>query len=227
MKLKFGVFLTAVILMTTGRVWALSDENRPEYQKEFDAYLRDLDAISQTGKALKNPSLEADLAKMNSDEKILLTAPSKNESKVQFAQNKAEIMNSVEAIRVPEEFRQEYADVYKEENQTISAQSLVDVQREVHKKISLDNSALKVAAHINPFRFLKEIPLTPAPREYNTIELPLNPMVGAYFNQFGRPYVAGSTDETAPVNFQQKSDKKGASGSFLQDLSLKNSMFVD
>ena len=227
MKLKFSVVLAAIILMTGEQVWALSNENRPEYQKEFDAYLRDLDVISQTGKAPKNQSLEADLAKMSSNEKILLTAPSKMQVNGKFAQSNAEIMDSVEVIRVPEEFRQEYADVYKEENKTISAQSLVEAQREVHKKISGDGAALKVATHLNPFRFLKEIPLTPLPQEYDTIQLPLNPMVSAYFNQFGRPYAVENAEVAIPTNSQPKADKKESNGSLLQSLILRNSMFAD
>lgn len=45
----------------------------PEYKQKYEDYLNSLREIKETGKALDNPRLEADLAKMNSDEKIVIT----------------------------------------------------------------------------------------------------------------------------------------------------------
>ena len=228
MKAKFCICVVVSMFAMIGKVSALSDENRPEYQKEFDAYLKDLDIISQTGNAPKNPALEADLAKMNSEEKILLTAIAN--TKVKTVQNNAEIMHSVEVIRVPEEFREQYADVYKEQNKTISAQSLVEARYDEQKKIAKDDSALKVSSHVNPFRFLKEVELDPLSGKYGGNSFSLDPMVDAYFNQFGRPYVMDT--EPAPqkpvekkVSKPQNNQPKQENG--LQSLSLRNSMFVD
>lgn len=216
-----------------------AEDNRPEYQKEYESYMRDLKIIAQTGKAPKNPELEADLAKMDSEEKICLTAAKAenivvgNRAEIQplvFAQledaERAEIVNRVEIIRVPEEFRQQYADVYKEENETISAQSLAERQSSMQKEMIIDDSTAKVAAHLNPFRFLKETKLSPLPGEYGTKELPLNPMVNAYFNQFGRPYAPGSKAVAEPKPQEQK-ENLSAGGSSVNSLSLRNSMFVD
>ena len=107
MKLKFLFFSVIALITLTMQAFALSSENRPEYQREYDAYLQDLEVISQTGKAPVNPILEADLAKMSSNEKILLTAPQSADKRI-YAQENAKILNRVEIIRVPEEFQEEY-----------------------------------------------------------------------------------------------------------------------
>ena len=83
----------------------------------------------------------------------------------------------------------------------------------------------KTALHINPFRFLKEVELSALPGEYGTKDLPLNPMVDAYFNQFGRPFTADAPAPT-PETVVKKEEKKPAK-SFLKSLSLRNSMFVN
>lgn len=222
MKFRASIFAAMVIFSGSAPAYALSDENRPEYQKEYDAYLRDLQVIEQTGQAPQNPDLEADLNKMNSDEKILLTAPGKSTSlKIFFAQSNAEIMDSVEIVRIPKEFQQQYGDVHKDDSKIISASSLSDMQRQQRQKILADESTAKVAEHINPFRFLKEVQLTPQAGEYGTVELPLNPMVDAYFNQLGRPYVSASA---ASKESEKKPEKRQP---FQRGLSLRNSMFVD
>ncbi len=185
--MKFNVYTLAVGLAFVGSsaVAALSDENRPAYQKEFDAYVKDLEVIAQTGKAPENPILEADLAKMSSDQKILLTASRQKDADapLQLAQNDgAKIVNSVEIIRVPEEFRKEYADVYKEEK-TISAQSLVESQR-VNQQAMINHEPDKITNHLNPFRFLKEVSLSPDPaskKKEAAQTQSLDPMVEAYF----------------------------------------------
>lgn len=234
--MKFVVGTVIVLgIIASFPSWAQEPDNRPEYQKEYDAYMHDLEIIAKTGKAPENPGLEADLAKMDSEDKIRLTAQKPEMTTLEksaqaeirpmiFAQldaGRAEIVNSVEIIRVPEEFRQQYADVYKEENKTVSAQSLAARQSSMQQQLIIDDSTAKVASHLNPFRFLKEVQLSPVAGEYGTKELPLNPMVNAYFNQFGRPYVPGD-----PVPAENKTaEKKG--GSLINSLSLRNSMFVD
>ena len=139
--MKFGICLIGMglLLGSSSVALALSDENRPEYQKEYDAYLRDLEVIARTGKAPANPDLDADLAKMNSNNKIMLTAPQKKASnELLFVQNNdAQIMSSVEVIRVPEEFRDEYHEVYKEEKKTISTQSFVEADQKLKKTITI------------------------------------------------------------------------------------------
>lgn len=222
MKNHLWLFVMGLLFMAE-TAYALSDDNRPEYKKEFDAYVADLNIIAQTGKAPRNPDLEADLAKMNSNERILLTA-SRNKSSdkaVLMAQDQnAQIVNSVEIIRVPEEFQKEYANVYKEEKQTVSAKSLVGVPPSPNFAQQQD-PASKILNHINPFRFLKEVALTPLPKGIQVKNVQANnPMVDAYFNQFGRPYVSGAS--AAPAKEPEPSQPKP-----LGNLGLRNSMIVD
>jgi len=185
MKINICMLVAGCLLAGGSSAFALSDENRPEYQKEFDAYLKDLNVIEQTGKAPRNRILESDLAKMSSNQKILLNVPRHNKNQVHLAQNEgAKIVNSVEIIRVPEEFRKDYAEVYHEEK-TISAQSLVEDERAAQREM-IANDADKITNHLNPFRFLKEVALSPEPgspaQAEKKVETPLDPMVEAYFN---------------------------------------------
>ena len=228
----------ALVLTSSMNVGAVETENRPEYQKEYEAYMHDLAVIAQTGKAPENPNLAADLAKMSSDKKIRLTAVTDNEpvlfsarmqrlAPMAFAQmsSEAEIVNRVEIIRVPEEFRKQYSDVYGEQKEMISTQDVANVQRDMRQLAAKDEKAALIATHINPFRFLKEIPLTPLKQEVETARRSYNPMVDAYFNQFGRPYVAGGNTASAPEPQPQKKEEQG--DSMLENLSLRKSMFVN
>lgn len=230
--------VTALVLTSSMNVGAVETENRPEYQKEYEAYMHDLAVIAQTGKAPENPNLAADLAKMSSEKKIRLTAATDNEpvlfsarmqslAPMAFAQmsSEAEIVNSVEIIRVPEEFRNQYSDVYGEQKKMISTQDVADAQRGMRQFAAHDEKAERLASHINPFRFLKEIPLTPLKQEGETERRSYNPMVDAYFNQFGRPYAAGGNSAPAPEPQPQKKEEQG--GSMLENLSLRKSMFVN
>lgn len=225
MKVKFSVLIIVSMVVMLGQAMALSNQNRPEYKKEFDAYLRDLDIIAQTGKAPQNPILEADLAKMSSEEKITLTALAN--TNIKTVQNNAKIVHSVEIIRVPEEFREQYAEMLKEQNKTISAQSLVDVRHDEQKRIARDNSAAKVAMHINPFRFLKEVELSSGNGESGAKGSYQNRMVEAYFNQFGRPYVTADTSQKQVVPVKKVQKRQEEPVNVLNNLSLRNSMFVD
>ena len=87
----------------------------------------------------------------------------------------------------------------------------------------IDEDAAKIAEHVNPFRFLSEVKLSKLPGDYGTKELPLNPMVDAYFNQFGRPYVA---EEPQDVIKETKKVQSKEERSSYKGLSLRNSMFV-
>lgn len=185
MKFTRYLLLAGVILMSGNFAWALSDENRPAYQQEYDAYLQDLEVIAETGKAPENHILKADLAKMNSNQKILLTASKKDET-LKVAQNDgARIVDSVEIIRVPEEFQKDYVDVYQEEK-TISAQSLVETQRAEQKAI-ISRESDKITNHLNPFRFLKEVKLSSEPTKIKKVDKKEeinDPMAKAYFGGF-------------------------------------------
>jgi len=225
MNLRCGMLVIAVLTVMVDIAWALSEDGRPEYKKEYDAYMQDLEVIAQTGRAPRNIKLEDDLAKMSSDAKILLTAPLNSQiPHINLAENDVEIINSVEIIRVPEEFRKHYADVYKEEAKTISAHSLVDVQDDMRKNAMIEDMTMKIADHINPFRFLKEVELSKLSGEYGKDDLPINPMVGAYFNQLGRPYVATTSNEANNVNNETTKKRSKPTATFP---SLRNSMFVN
>ena len=188
-----------------GQAFALSDENRPEYQQEYDAYLQDLEVIAQTGKAPANPDLEADLAKMSSNDKILLTTsaivssssslssplslssssssssePLKEEI---LAENDAQILNKVEIIRVPEEFQEEYADIYREEKGILKTPSLVKDTKK------LSDKEAKVSEHQNPFQDKNNVK--------NVEDASDDSMFNAYFNPFSQPYVAGGSEQSS------------------------------
>ena len=213
MKFNFFTFLFLACCVS-GNVWALSEDQRPDYQKEYDAYLKDLQVIEQKGYAPKNSVLEDDLAKMSSEERIRLTHPfsysfdtksseqlkmAENDSgTVQAPKNDAEIVNRVEIIRVPEEFREQYAKVYAEETKHISAQSLARDQEAERQKALEDEDALKVAEHDNPFRLLKEKSLettVPAKKKDSVTK--------AYFKEQKRAYVSGD-----PIIIEKKEVKK-------------------
>ena len=108
---------------------------------------------------------------------------------------------------------------------------MVDARYDARKKLIEDDSAIKVSTHVNPFRFLKEVELDPVSGKYGSKTFSLDPMVDAYFNQFGRPYVLDTTEpQQKPVvvkkkvqSQKQQSEQDGG----LQSLSLRNSMFVD
>lgn len=44
----------------------------PRYKQNYDIYLDSLKDVAETGKISRNPDLEDDLSKMNSDEKIII-----------------------------------------------------------------------------------------------------------------------------------------------------------
>lgn len=176
MKIKSGMFMLSMFCGFVGQAFAVSDENRPEYQKEYDAYLRDLEVIAQTGKAPANPDLEADLAKMSSNDKILLTVPGVPSEEALWAENDAKILNKVEVIHVPEEFREEYADIYREERGILTTPSLV---KEVKP---MDEKEAKVSEHQNPFQMKTK------PQDDKSSD---DSLVNAYFNPFGQPFVKG------------------------------------
>ncbi len=49
-----------------------AEKNVPEYQQKYQEYLRDIKKVSAGKKMPSNPRLTKDLAKMNSDERILV-----------------------------------------------------------------------------------------------------------------------------------------------------------
>lgn len=225
--MKYGILTAALVLCLVPEVSAavFAEDNRPEYQREYEAYLNDLQVIAETGVAPKNEGLEADLAKMDSDKRILLTAHSL--SGIKTARNSAKILNSVEIIRIPEEFRQEYADVYKEENKTISAPSLSVEQNKKRLQHLAETPAQKVAGHVNPFQFLQETPLTEQGSQPR-ISVATRPDIEVYFNQLRNPY-GGVVSAPSENSYQAKKSSQSNNvdvSSSLDALSLRNSMIV-
>ena len=173
-------------LLTGGEVLALSDDNRPDYQKEYDAYLRDLAVIAETGRAPENPDLEADLQKMSSNDKILLNVKKKVSNSLIFAQNipesRARIVDSVEIIRVPEEFRSQYDDSAAEKNKLLSTQDVADAQRNVQRDFIEGVTTKAVAKHENPFRLLKEVEMSDVEKKTSNVGAKVkDDLTAAYF----------------------------------------------
>lgn len=229
MKIKFFIKMFLMLFVAENAL-ALSDDNRPDYQKEYDAYLHDLQIIEQKGYAPKNPILEGDLAKMSSEDRIRLT-PSlselrkrkinqsssetdngmdvllqmaeNEENAVQDAKSDTKIVRQVEIIRVPEEFREQYADVYEEETKHISTQKIVEQQEMERQKMLENEEALKIADHDNPFRLLNEQSLDPekAVKQKKQKE---DSLTDAYF-QHSRAYV---TDKTIVIKKKEPQNKE-------------------
>ncbi len=225
--MKYGILTAALVLCLAPEVSAavFAEDTRPEYQREYEAYLNDLQIIAETGVAPKNEGLEADLAKMDSDKRILLTAAAL--PGIKTARNSAKIVNSVEIIRIPEEFRQEYADVYKEENKTISTPSLSVEQNAKRLQFLEETPAQKVAGHVNPFQFLQETPLTEQGSQPR-ISVATRPDVEVYFNQLRNPYggVVSSSAASYQAYKKPSQNNKVDVSSSLDALSLRNSMIV-
>jgi len=126
------------------------------------------------------------LAKMSSNEKILLTAP-QSAGKQIYAQENAKILNRVEIIRVPEEFQEEYDKLYKGENKTVASQSVVESEEEPKKVEPKDETEQIVSEHKNPFQHSK--------KQESVGE---DTVVDAYFNPFGRPFVVNTQPDPVP-----------------------------
>ena len=198
MKIKISIIGLFISLMIGSQAMALSDDNRPDYQKEYDAYIQDLAVIAETGRAPANPDLEADLQKMSSNDKILLNIKKKAENLLLYAQNasadKAQIVDSVEIIRVPQEFRSQYDEATGEKDEKISTQDVVEAQNSAKRDFIEDVSTKKVANHVNPFRLLKEVEMSgEKEKETNRVSEIKDDLTKAYFN--GRSaYVATPTE---------------------------------
>ena len=46
------------------------ESSMPKYKQEYDAYVKDLNVIAETGQAPANPELEKDLEKLNSEDRL-------------------------------------------------------------------------------------------------------------------------------------------------------------
>ena len=245
MKFNFFMGLMAACCLSESAL-ALSEDSRPDYQKEYDAYLQDLLFIEQKGYAPKNSVLDDDLAKMNSEERIRLTHPAshsfyKNSSnqlklaendtdKEQAQKSNAEVVDRVEIIRVPEEFREKYADVYAEETKHISTQSLVKQQDENRQKALEDEELLKIAEHDNPFRLLKESELETDLSSLKHHSPKVNSVADAYFQQQKRAYVVDKPIIVKKKEKQQnnvETENVTASETDKEDTSVQNNPVAD
>ena len=216
MKKEYKIGFGALLLMACGQAWAMSLDDTPAYQKEYDLYLQDLGIIEQTGKAPENPDLEADLAKMDSNERIRLTASRfSSSSSLSFAQmkeqiirNDAEVLSKVEIIRVPEEFRDMYADIYRLQLEQFEGMLTKEEQEALNRLRGGSN--FDVAEHENPFKEVSSQTDIAAPASSDAAD----PMVNAYFSS-NRAFVSGSPIVVSGSEYtpRQDYDSRGNSAS--------------
>lgn len=192
MKNRYKIGLNTLLLMACGQAWAVALDDKPVYQTEYELYLQDLGIIEQTGKAPENQELEADLAKMDSNERIRLTASRFSSTPMMFAQvqysaplNSAEVLNKVEVIRVPEEFREMYADIYQQQLEQ-QGDGLTKEEQEALNRLR-GGASFDVVDHQNPFKEVSSPKSTAVISPDNSED----PMVNAYFSS-NRAFVSGA-----------------------------------
>lgn len=136
----------------------------PSYKQEYAAYQRDLAAIAQTGEAPKNPALEEDLAKMNSEERIPVSPEGTlNASEVQrlnpMAYAAAATGNAnVKILDAVETVRKNPFETEEDDTAEITTSGEIPAVNPVSETIAQDEAAPmdeKTAAYfqgMNPFR---------------------------------------------------------------------------
>ena len=205
MNFKMSLVILLGISMFARAASALSDDNRPDYQKEYDAYLKDLEVIAETGQAPKNLDLEADLRKMDSNEKILLNVEKKAANAVYYAQNstsnKATIVDRVELVRIPKEYREKYDGLSQKNEAKLSTQDVAEDQMNAEKNLIDEVSSKQVAHHQNPFRFLKEVEMSD---KHSLSARQKNELVGAYFGQGQAAFVNVPKNEKEKLDSEKK-----------------------
>ena len=184
------------------------EEETPKYKQEYEAYLKDLNVIAQTGKAPHNSDLEADLSTMSDDirlevsEEGKISPHSSNEELINpmaFAQvlptqaplnvnTEAQIIDKVEVINIPEDLS------------TNTKTSSMDKAPEEYK---------------NPFAQAEEIKsfeksgITVENLSNESAPTPLTvttPEVAAHFRGGSNPFAPQSTNEPTEVNTPSVTD---------------------
>ena len=155
----------------------------PKYQQEYAAYVKDLQAIEQSGQALPNQELEDDLAQMGSEQRLEVDA----EGKILNPFSQAQLINPMAEAPVRD------ASVPKAAKK--STAQILDKVEIIRRPQQQEELSAQDNAPDNPFADRAELPAI-QPAE----EVPLSPEVAAHFG--GLNPFAGGDAEPADVSEQ-------------------------
>lgn len=155
----------------------------PKYQQEYAAYVKDLQAIEQSGQALPNQELEDDLAQMGSEQRLEVDA----EGKILNPFSQAQLINPMAEAPVRD------ASVPKAAKK--STAQILDKVEIIRRPPQQEELSAQDNAPDNPFADRAELPAI-QPAE----EVPLSPEVAAHFG--GLNPFAGGDAEPADVSEQ-------------------------
>ena len=155
----------------------------PKYQQEYAAYVKDLQAIEQSGQALPNQELEDDLAQMGSEQRLEVDA----EGKILNPFSQAQLINPMAEAPVRD------ASVPKAAKK--STAQILDKVEIIRRPPQQEELSAQDNAPDNPFADRAELPAI-QPAE----EVPLSPEVAAHFG--GLNPFAGGNAEPADVSEQ-------------------------
>ena len=155
----------------------------PKYQQEYAAYVKDLQAIEQSGQALPNQELEDDLAQMGSEQRLEVDA----EGKILNPFSQAQLINPMAEAPVRD------ASVPKAAKK--STAQILDKVEIIRRPPQQEELSAQDNAPNNPFADRAELPAI-QPAE----EVPLSPEVAAHFG--GLNPFAGGDAEPADVSEQ-------------------------
>lgn len=155
----------------------------PKYQQEYAAYVKDLQAIEQSGQALPNQELEDDLAQMGSEQRLEVDAG----GKILNPFSQAQLINPMAEAPVRD------ASVPKAAKK--STAQILDKVEIIRRPPQQEELSAQDNAPDNPFADRAELPAI-QPAE----EVPLSPEVAAHFG--GLNPFAGGDAEPADVSKQ-------------------------
>lgn len=155
----------------------------PKYQQEYAAYVKDLQAIEQSGQALPNQELEDDLAQMGSEQRLEVDAG----GKILNPFSQAQLINPMAEAPLRD------ASVPKAAKK--STAQILDKVEIIRRPPQQEELSAQDNAPDNPFADRAELPAI-QPAE----EVPLSPEVAAHFG--GLNPFAGGDAEPADVSEQ-------------------------
>lgn len=155
----------------------------PKYQQEYAAYVKDLQAIEQSGQALPNQELEDDLAQMGSEQRLEVDA----EGKILNPFSQAQLINPMAEAPVRD------ASVPKAAKK--STAQILDKVEIIRRPPQQEELSAQDNAPDNPFADRAELPAIQSAEE-----VPLSPEVAAHFG--GLNPFAGGNAEPADVSEQ-------------------------
>ena len=159
----------------------------PKYQQEYAAYVKDLQAIEQSGQALPNQELEDDLAQMGSEQRLEVDAG----GKILNPFSQAQLINPMAEAPVRD------ASVPKAAKK--STAQILDKVEIIRRPPQQEELSAQDNAPDNPFADRAELPAI-QPAE----EVPLSPEVAAHFGGLN-PFAGGDAERTRRIAYRNLS----------------------